>query len=435
MEDEGIIARDISSMVTQLGFEVSGVAGNGPEALASGGLVTADLVLMDIKIRGPIDGIETAEQIRQSHNIPVVFLTAHADSETLARATRAQAFGYIVKPFSEADLKVAIELALSRHAIHQDSSNQRSSLGFALQHIQDAVISTDLIGRISFLNQAAESLTECASADAVRLLLSEILPGWEARENAQTADLGHIFSSEMPFDLAGSFRRTSDGRRLDVVGSVQPVRAGKAAAVTGYLFLLRRLETETGPGKTPLNVLHSEEQLDELSYALSNELREPVRIISCFAELLGRRDHDVLDEAGRDYLRFIVEGSRRIERQMSALRRFQAAGGNEGEIAITADANQLCAEVVAALRSAIAEAEAQVLISELPVICIPPVKFKEIIFQLLDNSLKFRSDRACRFKSMRSERASVGGSRWRTTESASIRRRPVAFSNSSLVAI
>jgi signal transduction histidine kinase len=115
VEDESIIALDIQSSLTHAGYEVVAIATCAAEALENVAQFQPDLVLMDIRLRGEMDGVETAEKIRQNFHLPVVYLTAHADENTLNRAKITEPFGYILKPFEDRDLITTIEIALSRH--------------------------------------------------------------------------------------------------------------------------------------------------------------------------------------------------------------------------------------------------------------------------------------------------------------------------------
>lgn len=123
VEDEPIIAMDIRQRLTRLGYRVSAIANSYETTLAAIKKDRPDLVLMDIQLQGKSDGIATAAQVREQFNLPVVFLTAHADAVTLEQATATQPYGYLVKPFDSHDLSTAVEVALSRHrsdiAIHK----------------------------------------------------------------------------------------------------------------------------------------------------------------------------------------------------------------------------------------------------------------------------------------------------------------------------
>jgi signal transduction histidine kinase len=392
VEDEGIIARDIAFMVAQAGFEVSGSVSSGQEALELMSMVVSDIVLMDIKIRGPIDGIEACEQIRRDFDVPVVFLTAHADSETIERATRAQPFGYVVKPFSEADLNVAIQLALSRHAIHRKSTEQCDEMIAALLHLRDAVFATTPDGAITFMNTAAEKLTGSNVNSKAKLLLPDVLPLWKSIEGSGV-ELASLFALDAPCDIAGSFIRAQDGSTQMIVGTFTPIRKSNSNIVSGFVILLRTLPSSKPTGTEHPRSQPADDQLHELSYALTNELREPVRNIGCFAQLLERKDNANLSEDSREYLRFIIEGTKRLERQMSALRRFQLASDNHEEQASPIESSELCHQVLLDLQDEISRANAEIHIGLLPRVYMAPNKFKRVVMELLQNSLRFRSER------------------------------------------
>ncbi len=112
VEDDGIIAMDLESRMKQLGYGVTGVAGYGERAIEKVKENTPDVVLMDIILKGEMDGIEAAEEIRTQYDIPVIFITGYADKDRLKRAKLAYPFGFILKPFSDKDLEVTIEMAL-----------------------------------------------------------------------------------------------------------------------------------------------------------------------------------------------------------------------------------------------------------------------------------------------------------------------------------
>ncbi len=115
VEDEGIVAQEIKSRLEKAGYGVCAVAHDGDTAVAHAGAMHPDLVLMDIRLKGPMDGIEAAGLIGERFGIPVVYLTAYSDPATLERAKVKDPFGYVVKPFETRSLMVAIEIALHRH--------------------------------------------------------------------------------------------------------------------------------------------------------------------------------------------------------------------------------------------------------------------------------------------------------------------------------
>ena len=121
VEDEAITVSALKRELTSLGYELAGSAGTTENALKAVELLKPDLVLMDITLAGGVNGVVAAVAIRGNFHVPVVFLTAHADDRTMKRAIGAGAFGYVLKPFSGAGLKAAIETALHKHQTEVDS--------------------------------------------------------------------------------------------------------------------------------------------------------------------------------------------------------------------------------------------------------------------------------------------------------------------------
>ena len=112
VEDERIVAEDVRMILKNFGYTVSAIVSSGEEAIARAGAELPDLVLMDIVLKGELDGVEAAEQIRSTLHIPVVYLTAYADGDTLKRARVTAPYGYVVKPFVDKELCCIIEMAL-----------------------------------------------------------------------------------------------------------------------------------------------------------------------------------------------------------------------------------------------------------------------------------------------------------------------------------
>lgn len=119
VEDEAIVAEDLASKVRQLGYDVAGTSATGQGAVELALGQRPALVLMDIRLAGDMDGIAAALEIHRQSDVPVLFLTAHSDPDTVERARQAGAFGYILKPFEERDLRIQIEMAISKHAAEQ----------------------------------------------------------------------------------------------------------------------------------------------------------------------------------------------------------------------------------------------------------------------------------------------------------------------------
>jgi AmiR/NasT family two-component response regulator len=135
----------------------------------------ADLVLMDIQIDGPTDGIRAAAQIRERYHVPVIFLTAHADRATLDRAKLAEPFGYIVKPLANASLHTSLEIAVYKHRMERQLEERETWLRTTLSSVAEAVIVTDVEGRVLMMNQTAQTLTGWIQPEAEGQPVSKVV--------------------------------------------------------------------------------------------------------------------------------------------------------------------------------------------------------------------------------------------------------------------
>lgn len=120
VEDEQIVAKNIEKRLTAAGYQVVASVATGEEAIEKVNNAEPDIILMDIKLKGKIDGIETADLLRKNYQLPVIFLTSYTDEETFQRAKNTEPFGYLIKPFETKDLNRAVELALYKNKIYQE---------------------------------------------------------------------------------------------------------------------------------------------------------------------------------------------------------------------------------------------------------------------------------------------------------------------------
>lgn len=119
VEDEIIVAADVKLRLESMGYQVLGIVDNGEEAIKTAGETKPNLVLMDIVLKGEMDGIEAAQKIRELYDIPIIYLTAYSDEKTLERAKVTEPFGYVLKPFEDREIQSAIEMALYKHKMEK----------------------------------------------------------------------------------------------------------------------------------------------------------------------------------------------------------------------------------------------------------------------------------------------------------------------------
>lgn len=224
VEDESVVSKDIQESLKGLGYTVCGTASAGEEAIKKAESLQPDLVLMDIVLRGDIDGVEAAETIRSRFHIPVIYLTAYSDEHTLNRAKVTEPSGYILKPFDERELHTTIEVALYRHTMQKKLKESERWFATTLKSIGDAVIATNTEGHITFMNPVAELLTGWKDAEALERDLNEVFSvrdqdGCILIKNPVTK----VLEDGVVVDLRNNLLFNRDGTRLIVDDSAAPI--------------------------------------------------------------------------------------------------------------------------------------------------------------------------------------------------------------------
>jgi PAS domain S-box-containing protein len=230
VEDEAIIALDIQKQLTKSGFVVTGTARTAADAFRKIEEQPPDLVLMDISIQGALDGIDAAQIVRERYEVPVIYLTAHADEATLQRAQETEPFGYIVKPLGNTNLKAIVTMSIHKHRVERQAESHRKMLSAILQGLPDAIVVADVSGTVLFLNSSAERLTGWMHSDAAGKSLAEVAPLEDSEGNRVTAHLLRqavsqagvcavprdsvlVTRSQCPTDVTGQFAVTPVGQR------------------------------------------------------------------------------------------------------------------------------------------------------------------------------------------------------------------------------
>jgi len=133
VEDESIVSKDIQMSLKKLGYNICGSSATGEEAVEKAKATNPDLILMDIMLKGKLNGIEAAHIIKEQIDVPIIYLTAYADESTLNKAKITEPYGYIIKPFEEIDLHTSIEMALYKHGKEKEKKKEVDLMFMALE--------------------------------------------------------------------------------------------------------------------------------------------------------------------------------------------------------------------------------------------------------------------------------------------------------------
>jgi PAS domain S-box-containing protein len=235
VEDEALIADDLEDRLLNMGYDVVGKAASGAEALSIAHAMQPDLALLDIRIDGLMDGIETAEEIHYQLKIPVIFLTAHADDETLNRAKSASALGYLVKPVRDRDLKAALEIGFNVHHLQSTLHRTDAWLRGVMRNVDCGIITLALDGEVRSVNDAAASI--CGSA-LEGLQVQEAISLFD-RENKPISDLLVAALMQSRPRRRRGLLQLKNGTRIPVRYVLVPVSAD--SEILGSIVIIRRV--------------------------------------------------------------------------------------------------------------------------------------------------------------------------------------------------
>jgi two-component system, cell cycle response regulator len=244
VEDEGLIAADLEDTLTRLGYRITGIASEGTQAIEMARELHPQLVVMDVGLRGEVDGIEAACAIQEESPVPVIFLTGHTDSETLQRAVRSGPLGYLIKPFQEAELRGAIEVAIHKHRSDLARREREERLRRSAENLSLIDELTQLKNRRGFFELGEQALKIARREEQTMALFFMDLNGLKRINDT----LGHMTGDEALRDTAEVLRHTFRGS--DIV-----------ARFGGDEFVA-------------LAHLHSELDIETLSARLREHLRE-----------------------------------------------------------------------------------------------------------------------------------------------------------------
>ena len=298
VEDEIVVAMEIEEKLKSLGYEVSSLCSSGEEAISQVQERRPDLVLMDIKLDGKLDGIQAAELITNRDDIPIVYLTAYADEKTLERAKQTEPFGYLVKPFSEAELHTTIEIALHKHA--QEGKIKESAHWFesVIDVLGSALIVTDQDGIVRHVNHVAETLTGRTLQDAVGKHFSQIYI-------LKDLDTGEVVDSPASIPLKMGFMSgtapailvSENGIEIRIEHTVVPV-TDQAGNFSGVIIAFQELAKEDIETEDWFNHAANLYLTATLSYSEGDYLRAESfykRTLLFFERYLGSDDPKVLN--------------------------------------------------------------------------------------------------------------------------------------------
>jgi two-component system, cell cycle sensor histidine kinase and response regulator CckA len=326
VEDEFIVAQDLAANLTDMGYEVGGCFESGDAAMRQAQEDRPDLVIMDIMLKGDMDGIETAQKMNQQWGIPIVFLTAFANQSLLERAKLTEPFGYLIKPYNANELKSAIEIGLYKASMQNKLRKSEKRFRNMADLLPSVICEADVNQRIRFINKAGQALFKVSAADVERgICLSDFVFSDDRIEARNHFDRVLKGQGSGPTEFR---MKSSKGTALSILVHSTPISEnGERTGIrTSFVDITERKKLQS-----KLKQIWKMEAIATLAGGIAHEFNNALTVITGSTELLKSGNHlDIKVEE-------LTEGIMASVDRMSALTNQMLAYARGGKYAVQSD--------------------------------------------------------------------------------------------------
>ena len=299
VEDEGVVAWHIQEALEKLGHTVVASIASGKKAIEIASQNQLDLVFMDIRLKGEIDGIEAAQEIRTRFNIPVIYLTAYADNQTLERALATNPLGYLTKPFQEKELRTTLEVALHRHKLDLYVEKQKEWFFTTLNSLENATVTTDCEGYINYSNPSAVALIGVAEPEILGKNATEIFNFIDLKTKEKIeSPLIRSIREDVSLSLSEyCLLQTQDGKEKAIGDTVSPLKNSNGEII-GSVLVFQSSTNQQEISEIPQNNLALELTQKSLIAQLQERTAQLQQALAC-SKILKR----VIEQVGDNFNR------------------------------------------------------------------------------------------------------------------------------------
>jgi PAS domain S-box-containing protein len=388
VEDERIVAMDLQARLQRLGYAVAGIASTGEEAIKAATDTRPDLALVDVRLKGEMDGIEVAGQFRKRLGVPVIFLTAYADADTVERAKKTEPLGYLIKPFQEEELITSIELALHNFSMELKLREGEERYRDLFENANDVIFSLDLSGNFRSVNKATERVTGYSRGELLGLNIADLVaPAQKARVEElileRTGGPGPI-----PHEL--EIVTKSSGRVVLDVSTRLQFQGGSPVSIQAIARdITERKQDEKRLAEQAEELTRSNTELEHFAYVASHDLQEPLRVVSSYIGLLARRYEGRLDTDAEEFIGYALDGVARMQQLITDLLAYSRVSSQRREFGLV-DCELVLAETLQNLAPLIEQNGASVTRDPMPSVAGDSAQLVRLFQNLLSNAIKFR---------------------------------------------
>lgn len=388
VEDELIVSADIAARLERMGYQVIGQADQAEQAVKICLEKQPDLVLMDIRLKGKMDGIAAAGQIHSHCSIPIVFLTAHADESTLQRAKISEPYGYILKPFEERELRIVVEISLYRSKIDRRLAQSREFLATILQSINDAVIACDDSWCVSYVNPAAELLIGANADQVLRKPIDQVLQIMQVESEMPISPEDLV--SQVNSNSAGPefLLREQGGKLRRVILNTARLKLRAGGLEDAAVFMLRDVTKQRVLEESLLQSQRME-SLGQLAAGIAHDLNNLLTVVCINAGLLFE-----MPSANSTQRELLQDINKATERATTMTQQLLAIGKKQVVQSRAVDLNEIVQsrmDFVTRLVSPRVSARCEIHVTPLE-IHVDSAQIEQVLFNLAINARKRLSD-------------------------------------------
>ncbi|MDO9576806.1 MAG: ATP-binding protein [Candidatus Cloacimonadales bacterium] len=313
VEDEMIIAKDIKDVLEKLGYEVIEIITSGENAVKTAILTKPDLILMDIMLSKKMTGVEAAGKIRKEMDVPLTYITAYADDNTIEKAISTNPYGYLVKPFEEKEIKVALELAFYKFSMESKLRKSEEKYRTIFENIQDVYIETDLEGKILEISPSIENFTFFKRKKLINTFIQELLT--DKKEFRVLKEI--ILTKNQLFGYEISFK---NGRDQEISCSINcKINRDAFRKTKRIVYSMRNI---TNQKRMEKRILRAERLagVGQLAAGIAHEIRNPLGNISASIQFCISKYKP--DENIKKYLEIVLRNSENANKIIKELLEF-----------------------------------------------------------------------------------------------------------------